>query len=227
MPLGRGQPDVLHRSPARRVPAGRIRARRHRCLPDDPLGGQVDDQIAEPDPGEVLGGPGAPDRGPHPGQQFLDPERLGHVVIGAGVERLHLVHAVGPAGQHDDRGLGPAAQPLDHLHPVQVGQAEIEDHQVGRIPPGHLQRLDPGRRDVHLVVAHPQVDPQRPQYLRLVVDDQHSFSCSLASGAAFRHCLPSSLLRRSSVQAVPRPLWLARPRRLVRGDRARVRSRAR
>jgi hypothetical protein len=153
-------------------PRGSV-ADRHRRLSDDPLGGQVDDQVAELDPGEVLGGTGPPDRGPHPGQEFFDAERLGDVVIGAGVERFYLVHTVGASGQHDDRRLGPAAQALDHLYPVQVGQAEVEDHQVGRIPAGHLERLRAGRGDVHVVVAHPQVDPQRPQDLRFVVDDEH------------------------------------------------------
>jgi hypothetical protein len=71
VPFGRRQPDVLRRSPALRVQASR-----HRSLPHDPLGGQVNDQLAEPDPGEVLGGTGAPDRGPHPGEQLLDPEGL-------------------------------------------------------------------------------------------------------------------------------------------------------
>jgi hypothetical protein len=155
VPLGRGEPDIFP-------------------LPDDALGGQVDNQVAERDPGQVLGGSRAPDRRPHPGQQFLHAERLRDIVIGAGVERFHLVHAVGPAGQHDDRGLGPAAQALDHLHPVQVGQAEIEDHQVGRVAAGHLECLGSGRRDMHVVVPHPQVDPQGPQDLRFIVDDQHS-----------------------------------------------------
>ena len=182
VPFGRGEPDVilLGRGAGSRLAvrgaclagSGMVAAaRRHRRLPGDALGGQVDDQVAELDLGQVLHGPGAPDRRTHAGEQFFYPERFGDVVIGARVERLHLVHAVGASGQHDDRRLRPAAQALDHLHPIQVGQAKIEDHQVGRIPAGHFERLGSGRRDVHVVVAHPEVDPQRPQDLRLVIDD--------------------------------------------------------
>jgi cellulose synthase/poly-beta-1,6-N-acetylglucosamine synthase-like glycosyltransferase/peptidoglycan/xylan/chitin deacetylase (PgdA/CDA1 family) len=219
VPFGRGEPDVLrlrgrahraHRACGAR--ARRAAPGRHRRLPRDPLGGQVDDQVAEPDPRQVLGRSSAPDRGAHPGQQFLHAERLGDVVVGPRVERLDLVGAVGSPGQHDDGRLGPAAQALDDLHAVQVGQAQVEDDQVRRVPAGHGERLGPGRRDVHLVLPHPQVDAQRPEDLRLVVDDKYSLPRSLASGGAFRHRLPSSLLRRSSVRAAPRPLWLARSR---------------
>jgi hypothetical protein len=146
VPFGRGEPDVVGRWAA---------PGRHRGLPGDPLGGQVHDQVTEPDPGLVLGRPGAPDRGPHPREQLLHPERLGDVVVRPRVERLDLVGAVGSPGQHDDGRLGPAAQPLDHLDAVQVGQAEVEDHQVGRVPGGYLERLGPGGGHVHLVLAHP------------------------------------------------------------------------
>ena len=40
-------------------------------------------------------------------------------------------------------------------------------------------------------------------------DDAFRAPPRLAAGAALRRRLPSSLLRRSSVQAAPRPLWLA------------------
>jgi hypothetical protein len=196
VPFGRGEPDVLGLARSWKDAARRI-ASRNGSLTDDPFGRQVDHQRAEPDPGQVLGGTGPPDRRPHPGQQFFDAERLGDVVIGAGVERFHLVHTVGPAGQHDDRSLGPAAQPLDHLHSAQVGQAQVQDHQVGRIAAGYLEGLGSGRCDVHLVIAHPQVDPQRPQYLRLVVDDKHpghwlSTASPAGASAAWRSRRPGS-----------------------------------
>src|SRR6059058_4729628 len=56
------------------------------------------------------------------------------------------------------------------VHVAATGAEALEV--AGRVPPGHLQCLGSGGRDVYLVVAHPQVDPQRPQDLRLVVDDQ-------------------------------------------------------
>jgi hypothetical protein len=186
VPLGGGEPDVVRLSgPRRAAPV------RHRGLPGDPLGGQVHDQAAKPDPGLVIGCPGTPDRGPHAGEKFLHPERLGDVVVRAGVERLDLVGAVGSPGQHDDGRLGPAAQALDHLHAFQIGQAEVEDHQVRRMPGGDLERFGPGGRHVHPVFAHPQVDAQRTEDLRLVVDDQHP-GHGPASSAASRSRWPGS-----------------------------------
>ena len=189
--------------PPARPSAGLPASGGHRGLPGDPLGGQVHDQAAEPDPGLVLGRPGAPDRGPHAGEQLLHSERLGDVVVRSRVERLDLVGAVGSPGQHDDGRLGPAAQALDHLHAFQVGQAEVEDHQVGRVPGGHLERLGPGGRHVHLVLAHPQVDAQRAQDLRLVVDDQHP-----GHGA-----VPPAVSSAASRSRWPGSQWVVRLRR--------------
>jgi hypothetical protein len=141
--------------------------------PDDPLGGQVDGQVAEPDPGRRLGRRGAPHRRAHPGQQLVHAERLGQVIVGPGVERFHLVRGVGPAGQHDDRRGSPAAQPADHVHAVHVGQSQVEDDQVRRVGGGQRQRLRPGLGRVHRVLPRPQVDPQRPQDLRLIVNNKH------------------------------------------------------
>jgi hypothetical protein len=65
------------------------------------------------------------------GEQFVDGERLGDVVVGAGVQGVDLVLAAGPTGQHDDRYRGPAAQAVDDVDAVDVGQPEVEDDEVG------------------------------------------------------------------------------------------------
>ena len=110
---------------------------------------------------------------PDPGEQFVDAERLGDVVVGAGVERVHLVLAAGPAGQHDDRDVGPAAQAADDVDAVHVGQAEVEHDQVRVLAGGQrAARRPPSAATVDVVAPGAQVDPQRAQDLRLVVDDQ-------------------------------------------------------
>ena len=72
----------------------------------------------------------APERGADPGEQLVDRERLVHVVVGARVERPDLVVARVAHGEHDDRYVGPTAEPPDHLDPVDVRQTEIEDEEI-------------------------------------------------------------------------------------------------
>jgi len=92
VPLGGRKPDVIGLGAI--TGTGR-HGRRH---PGDPLGGEVHQHVTEPDARQVLGGADPPHHRPHPREQFLHAERLGDVVVRAGVERLHLVGAVGPAG---------------------------------------------------------------------------------------------------------------------------------
>ena len=75
-------------------------------------------------------------------------------------------------GEDDDRYLGPAAEAADHLEPVHPRQPEIEDHRIGPVALGEDERgfARPGEIDV--VASRPEVGCERPQDLRLVVDDQ-------------------------------------------------------
>ena len=58
-------------------------------------------------------------------------ERLGDVVVGAGVEALDLVAPAVARGQDQDQhGAAVLAPLLEHAHAVQLGQAQIEDHRV-------------------------------------------------------------------------------------------------
>jgi hypothetical protein len=67
---------------------------------------------------------------------------------------------------------GPAAQAVDDVDPVQVRQPQIEDDQVRRAVDGRAQGRGAVGGDVHLVVAGGQVDAQRAQDLRLVIDHE-------------------------------------------------------
>src|SRR5690348_8894231 len=189
VPLGRGEPDRV-----RAVPG-----------PADPFRGQVDDQVADPHLRLLsVGGDPAADR-PDPGQQFVHREGLGHVVVRARVQGLHLVRAIRAAGQHDDRRAGPAAQPGDDFHAVQVGQAEVEDDHVRRVPGGLGQCLGAVRRGGHVVLPDAQVDPQRPDDLRLVVHHQdpgHPAARPVSLGAG---CPACSAAARDRVMVSPPP----------------------
>ena len=123
-----------------------------------PAGGEVDGGVAECTTGCSSVSAVAAGHRAQPGEQLVHAERLGHVVVGAGVEGLDLVGAVGPAGQHQDRHVGPAAQPGDDLDAVHVGQAEVEDDDVGRVARPPAERLGPGGGGADLVAAGAQVD---------------------------------------------------------------------
>ena len=124
----------------------------------------------------------AAQHGTQPGEQFGHRERLGHVVVGADVQRADLVAGTGPAGQHDDRRVVPPAQFDDHLGAVDVGQAEVEDDRVRRVARGQRQRLPAGARGQHLVLPGPQVDPQRADQVGLVLDDENAVRVMQALG---------------------------------------------
>ena len=83
-----------------------------------------------------------------------------------------MSRAAGPAGEDDDRDLGPAAQPVDDLDAVHVGQAEVKDDQVRGDFAASRRAVVPSAATVDVVAAGAQVDAHRPQDLGVVVDDQ-------------------------------------------------------
>ena len=100
----------------------------------------------------------AAQRGAQAGEQLVHPERLGHVVVGAGVERRDLVGLAVAHRQHDDRHRAPAPQPADHVDAVDAREPEVEDHDVGVVARRELERLLAVGGEVDLVAAGAQVD---------------------------------------------------------------------
>ena len=120
----------------------------------------------------VRGAGGVAQRHAHARQQLAGAEGLGQVVVGAGVERGDLVALLAARRQHDDRHVRPLAQAPDHLQAVDVGQAEIEDDDVG-LARGHLdQAVGAGRRLEEPVALARQGRAQEAPDLRLVLDDR-------------------------------------------------------
>src|SRR6266487_1615008 len=131
------------------------------------LGGELELVFADPGaPGirvhpHTLHGAGlraAPaEQGADPGQQLGQPERLGHVVVGARVEPDHRVHLVRPRGEdeHGD-GLPFRAQTPAYLQPVQLGQPDVEHDQVEPAGHGRIQRARAVSRNVDVIAFAPQ-----------------------------------------------------------------------
>ena len=115
--------------------------------------------------------PAPAQQGPDAGGQLLGLERLGDVVVGAGLEPRHHVEAVGPGGDHDDGDVAVLAQRTAHLEPVlpgasgraaPVGRASVERAEallavggLAHVVALVLQHL-PGRLSDRVVVLYEQ-----------------------------------------------------------------------
>src|SRR3984957_11823439 len=120
-----------------------------------------------------LGRPGPAERGQDAREQLLDAERLGHVVVGAHVERGHLVPLAAPGRHHDDRDRGMLADLPAELEPVDLGQHQVEQHHVRLLGLQHRQRLGAVGRHQRVEPAHGQVRPDQVDDVRVVLDDEH------------------------------------------------------
>ena len=112
-----------------------------------------------------------PERHADPGEQLAGAERLGDVVVGAGVERRDLVPLLAPRREDDDRNGRPLAQPADHVEAVHVGQAEIEDDDVGLARAGLDDALRARRRLEEPVAVALERGAEEAPDLRLVLDE--------------------------------------------------------
>ncbi len=112
------------------------------------------------------------ERHPEAGLELAHPEGLGHVVVGPSVEGgdLAVLGAVGR--EHDDGHVAPLADPPAHLHAVEVGQAEVEDDDVGRTDGGLGDALLARGGHEHGVPERAEADPQDPQQCLVVVDGE-------------------------------------------------------
>ena len=109
---------------------------------------------------------------PDPRQQLLALEGLDQVVVGAAVEAADPVLGLGSGGQHQDRHVAVGAQAAADLDPVEPGQAEVEDDEVGDEAGGDVERLDPVGRGADLVALVAERAAQDVGDVGVVLDDE-------------------------------------------------------
>ena len=105
----------------------------------DPLVHHVDREVGGLDDGLVGRGMVPAEGGAQPGQELVDAERFGDVIVGPGVECSDLVGIAVAGRQHDDGDRRPAAKSADHVDAIETRQTEVQQHEVWRVGCGFGQ----------------------------------------------------------------------------------------
>ena len=107
-------------------------------------------------------------------EQHAELEGLGHIVVGAGFKTEDGVGIGGLPRQHDDRTLEPAAaKQLARLAAIEIGQADIEQHEIDMTVSRKLEPVRGVGREhrVELLVQGKLLAQGVAQFV-IVVDDQ-------------------------------------------------------
>ena len=187
---------------------------------------EVDLELADPHTGSVAGCV-APQRRTEAREQLVHPERLRHVVVGAGVERRDLLALVPDDRQDDDRRVAPPRSSRQTSTPLLSGSTRSRMTPSGGRP--RRSRAPPLRSPPSRSRSPPrQRRLERTQDLRLVVDDEDSRALTTRSTPEARRPAGSARTsRRRTFAALPltvppfapaNPLAIARPRPCPRRD---------
>ncbi len=129
------------------------------------------------DRGETLLGAAAAQCRTDAGQELADGEGFFHVVVGAGVQCCDLVGLAVAGGEHDHGNRVEGAQPREDLDAVEVGQAEIEQDEVGGAAGGEAEAFAGVLGLEELVARGTQGRFEKAVDLGLVVDGEDCSQC--------------------------------------------------
>jgi hypothetical protein len=116
---------------------------------------------------------GAPDQRTDARHQLGHGEGLHHVVVGAEVEAVHaVVHLVARREQQHRHPLRAAAQPAQHLEAVDIGQPDVEDHEIEALARRRLDRQLAARHHVDRIALGTQDAGKALVQGSVVLDDQ-------------------------------------------------------
>ena len=119
---------------------------------------------------------GPPREGPEAGQQLLEGERLGEIVVGPGVEAGDAVIHVLKGREHEHgRSAFLAPQPLDERAPVHAREPPVDDENVVGARKRLGEAVLPPLRPVDLVPLLFEPPFNRPGDVGLVLDEQEPF----------------------------------------------------
>ncbi len=108
------------------------------------------------------------------GEQVVDVERLGDVVVGAVLHRLDGGRGPAEGGHHDDLELRVLALELaEYADPVLVGELDIHHHEVGQVLGDLLDRLRAALAELDRVALFAQEVLEQGADIGFVIDDEH------------------------------------------------------
>ena len=111
---------------------------------------------------------------PYSRQQFIHAERLGDVVVGAGIERLDFRFLLTTHREHDDRDGRAFADRAAKLHARHARHGEVGDNEVGQ--PVHC-RVEAGFAvgcGFHFVALGVERSLEHARDLRFIIDHQNT-----------------------------------------------------
>ena len=140
------------------------------------MGGAVHLDIADAD--HVLGqaGADAAQHGAQARQKLGHRERLGEIIVGAGVEAADAVGLLAARRQHDDRhvaGFLAAAQAAADFDAGELRQHPVQQHQIGLFLGGDQQRFLAVLRFQHAIAFALQIVAQQGDQGAFVFGDQN------------------------------------------------------
>ena len=108
-------------------------------------------------------------------------ERLGEVVVGAGIEPRHLVGDLATCREHEHLGLAISFSELpEHGHAVDTGKIKVEHDKIEGLDIEQVERLLPVVAAVDAIGQVAQAACDRIAQRPLVLDDQDTHDVLLA-----------------------------------------------
>jgi hypothetical protein len=149
----------------------------------DAPGRGVQHQVAGGEGGR--GGVGAaPLQGAQPGEEFVERERLGEVVVGAGVQAGDAIGDLAAGGQHEHRDPVPGSpQPLADGDTVQAGQHHVEHDRVETAGRRGVQPVGSGVPGLGVVAGLGQAAGEQPGEAPLVLHHQYAHAAQCTTSA--------------------------------------------
>ena len=118
----------------------------------------------------------AADEGAQAGEQFVEIERLDHVIIRAGVETFDAVARLVARGEHENGSCFDFAEALENFPAVELGQHHIQDDGVVVVALGFVETVLAVGGGVHGVAFLAQRLRDAAKQVRFVFHDQDSHS---------------------------------------------------